>query len=298
MIRATLQNESYIENTVVTNLTADGTCTSTASENCVLVANHTAGQIVQPTKSGHINTKKFAVIRYGRVEITAKLAAGDWLLSQIMMYSAEDYYGPWPASGEIDIAMVRGNNYSYDNGQGNQMLQSALHWGLDPTTDRWESTSGTRDALHSTYHDRFHKFGLEWSKHYLFTWVDGKLAQVSYTKFNRRFFARGGFGTTYANGSRIIDPWDGPGTSDATPFDRPFYLILCLAVGGTSGWFADGVQGKPWADSSTNPRNDFWEARNQWAPTWQKPGHGEMVIQKVSMWQQCDNGATNLSAFN
>lgn len=297
IIKPTIQDQSYILNTSVTNLTADGTCTSRTADNCVLSANLTAGEIVQPVKSGRISTKNFAVIRYGRIDIRAKLAAGDWLLSQMMMFPAEDYYGAWPASGEIDIGINRGNNYTYGNGIGNQLLQSSLHWGPDATTDRWQTTTGARDALHSTYNDKFHTFGLEWTRDYLFTWVDSRLAQVTYVKFSHRFFKLGGFGATYENGSRILDPWTGAGTSHATPFDRPFYLILAVGVGGTSGWFADGVQDKPWADASVTPRKDFWNDRDQWGATWQKPGHGEMIIDEVSMWQQCDSGATDLSAF-
>ncbi|KAF7559013.1 hypothetical protein G7046_g5140 [Stylonectria norvegica] len=298
VIRATVQNESYIEQTKVTNLTADGTCTSSSPDDCILSANLTAGEIVQPVKSGRITTKNFAVIRYGRVDITANLAAGDWLLSQIIMYPAEDHYGAWPASGEIDVGISRGNNYTYGDGQGNQLVQSSLHWGPDATTDRWQTTTGARDALHSTYHGRFHTFGLEWTKDYLFTWVDSRLAQVTYINFNHDFFRLGGYGATYKNGSRILNPWQGTGTSHSTPFDRPFYLGISVGVGGTSGWFADGIQGKPWADGSTTPRKDFWDARDQWGPTWTQLGHGEMIVKKVSMWQQCDAGATDLSAFD
>ncbi|KAF5975172.1 hypothetical protein FBULB1_7528 [Fusarium bulbicola] len=42
-------------------------------------------------------------------------------------------------------------------------------------------------------------------------------------------------------GSQISNPWTGPGTSNATPFDRPFYMIIALAVGGMSSWFPDDV---------------------------------------------------------
>lgn len=293
IIKPTLFNETYLNQTAKTNLTYDGTCTANTAQACVLVANQTAGEIVMPVKSGRISTQNSFVIRYGRVDITARLAAGDWLLNEIMMFPAENYYGAWPASGEIDIAMVRGNNYTYDNGAGNQLLESALHWGPDSTTDRWQTTSGYRDALHAIYHDNFHTFGLEWTEKYLFTWVDSQLAQVMYIKYiPGGFFRLGGFGVTYENGSRIVDPWNGPGTGPATPFDRPFYLVLSLGVGGTDGWFPDGVGGKPWVDASTTARADFWAAREQWAPTWT-----EMVVKEVNMWQQCDNGATNLSAF-
>lgn len=297
VIKPTIQDESYIDSTAVTNLTSAGTCTSAFPDDCILSANLTNGEIVQPVKSGRITTKNSAVIRYGRVEVTAKVAAGQWLLSQIMMFPAVDNYGPFPASGEIDIATIRGNNYSYGDGAGNQLMQSALHWGPDTTTDRWQLTSGARDALHSTFHQQFHTFGLEWTENYLFTWVDSRLAQVTYVNFHYDFWKVGGFGATYSNGSRIINPWTGAGTSHATPFDRQFYLILALGVGGTSGWFTDGEQGKPWADASTTPRKDFWDDRATWSASWDKKSGGEMVIKKVSMWQQCDSGATDLSGF-
>lgn len=298
IIKPTVQDAAYINNTDVTNLTADGTCTSNSHSDCVLFVNRTAGQIVQPVKSARISTKHSAVIRYGRVEVNARVAAGDWLLSQIVMYPAENYYGPWPASGEVDISMTRGNNYSYNVGRGNQQMQSSLHWGPDSAQDRWQLTTGTRDALLSTYHEKFHKFGLEWTPKYLFTWVDTRLAQVSYVKFTTGFFRFGGFDATYTNGTEIVNPWKGRGTSRVTPFDRPFYLYLTVSVGGTSGWFADGIQGKPWVDGSTTPKTEFWDARAQWMANWAQKGHGEMIVKKVSMWQQCDSDATDLSGFD
>ncbi|CZR49125.1 uncharacterized protein FPRO_12561 [Fusarium proliferatum ET1] len=298
IIKPTLQTDKFLSETTKINLTAQGTCSATTTQDCVQVANLTAGEIVAPVKSGRITTKNFGVIRYGRVEIVAKLAAGDWLLSQLMMFPAKDYYGAWPASGEIDIGMVRGNNYTYDNGRGNQQVSTQLHWGLDTGTDRWQSTSGARNTLRTTFHKDFHTFGLEWSNKYLFTWLDHRIAQVTYVKFNHPFYQHGGFHQALTNGSQISNPWTGPGTSNATPFDRPFYLIIALAVGGTSGWFPDDVHGKPWVNDAITPKTDFWNAKDQWYPTWEKNNGGEMVIKRVSMWQQCDRAATDLSQFS
>ncbi|CAK7225893.1 hypothetical protein SCUCBS95973_006016 [Sporothrix curviconia] len=298
VIRPTLQTEAYLQSTTVVNLTSAGTCTSNVPGDCILQVNNTAEDIVMPVKSGRLFTKNTAVIRYGRVEVEAKLAAGQWLLSQMIMMPAENYYGSWPASGEINIGIARGNNATYNGGNGNQRVQSNLYWGPDTTEEPWQYTTGTRDSLHSEYHEQFHTFGLEWTEDYIFVWVDYRLAQVFYTKFRRDgFWGLGGFPATYSNGSLIVNPWTGPGTGPATPFDRPFYLALGVGVGGTSGWFDDGVQGKPWSDKSTAPRLDFWNARDQWAPSWNQTGAGEMVVRKVTMWQQCDNGATDLSAF-
>jgi len=35
-----------------------------------------------------------------------------------------------------------------------------------------------------------------------------------------------------------------------------FYLIMNVAVGGTNGWFPDGVGSKPWVDSASSAVND------------------------------------------
>jgi hypothetical protein len=52
------------------------------------------------------------------------------------------------------------------------------------------------------------------------------------------------------------------------PFDQKFYLILNLAVGGTSGWFPDGKGDKPWFDGSLAAMRDFAKAKDKWYPTW------------------------------
>jgi beta-glucanase (GH16 family) len=275
-----------IESNNVINLTADGTCTSDLLSNCVSVTNITLGTIIQPVKSGRINTKKGATIKYGRVEVTARLPAGDWLWPAIWMLPVNDTYGPWPESGEIDIAESRGNNHTYQQG-GNNIVSSALHWGPDPSDDGWWRTNVKRQALHTTYSESTHIFGLEWSQKYLFTYVDTLLLQVLYTNFNEPLWERGGFGAFNANGTRLVDVWSQTGR-DQTPFDQEFYLILNVAVGGTNGWFADGKSGKPWVDGSEHAKSDFWNARDQWYPTWTAPGAGQMEISKVEMWQQCD----------
>lgn len=286
-IKPTLQNTSLIETDTVVNLTASGTCTSNVLSDCVIETNTTSGDIINPVRSARINTKNFAVIKYGRVEVTAKLATGDWLLSTIMMLPAINTYGVWPASGEVDIAVARGNKYTYDDG-GNNVIQSTLRWGPNSDDDGWWRTNTKQTALHTTYAAKFHTFSMEWSDKYLFTYVNSRLMQVLYVKFNVPFFERGFFPNADTNGSLLENPWSGDNTSDATPFDQPFYLILDVAVGGTTGWFTDGMKDKPWTDSSTTAKKEFWDKRDVWYPTWTAEGAGEMIIDKVSMWQQCD----------
>ena len=153
--------------------------------------------------------------------------------------------------------------------------------------DAWWRTNVKRNALHTTYASSEHLFGLEWSQKYLFTYVDSRLLQVLYTNFDQPLWQRGNFPIAGVNGTRLVDVWSSTGRDD-TPFDQEFYLILDVGVGGTNGWFQDGASGKPWVDTSARAKYDFWKAKDQWLPTWQAPGAGQMTISKVQMWQQCD----------
>jgi beta-glucanase (GH16 family) len=63
----------------VLNLTSAGTCTSTAATDCAIRSNSTAGTIINPVRSARLTTKGKKTITYGRVEVVAKLPAGDWL---------------------------------------------------------------------------------------------------------------------------------------------------------------------------------------------------------------------------
>ncbi|KAI0174599.1 beta-1,3-glucan-binding protein [Pestalotiopsis sp. NC0098] len=287
VIMPTLQDSALIDKDSVIDLLKDGTCTSTTVSDCYAVTNTTTGNatIVPPTKSGRLNTKAGATIKYGRVEVTAKLPQGDWLWPAIWMMPVTDTYGVWPRSGEIDIMESRGNNHSYAQG-GNNIISSALHWGPNQANDGWWRTNVKRPALHSTYSDGFNTFGLEWSEKYLFTYVNSRLLQVLYTNFDESLWDRGNFPTADSNGTRIDNPWASSGDESA-PFDQKFYLILNVAVGGTNGWFEDGASGKPWLDASPNAKKDFWNSQDTWYPTWTSPS---MEVSKVMMWQQCDGG--------
>lgn len=281
-IKPTLQDPKLMESNNVINLLKDGSCSSDTWSNCVAVTNITNGTYVNPVKSARLSTVGGPRIKYGRVEVVAQVPQGDWLWPAIWLLPVNNTYGPWPASGEIDIMESRGNNYTYPQG-GNNIVSSALHWGPTSDSDAWWQTNVKREALHTTYSAGFHTFGLEWTEKYLFTYIDTRLLQVLYTPFNKPFWQRGDFPAADSNGTRLVDPWSQTGR-DSTPFDQDFYLILNVAVGGTNGWFQDGVQGKPWIDASSSAKYDFWKAQDQWYPTWQK--NGQMIVKSVKMWQQ------------
>ena len=262
----------------------DGTCSSTLFSDCVAATNTTNGTIVNPVKSARISTKASTKIRFGRVEVEAQLPAGDWLWPAIWMLPTDNVYGPWPKSGEIDIMESRGNNHTYPQG-GNNIVSSTLHWGPSTSQDGWYQNNVKRAALHTTYAKGFHTYGIEWSEKYIFSYIDTRLLQVMYVNFNKPFWEKGNFPVSTANGTAFVDPWSQTGR-DSTPFDQDFYLILNVAVGGTNGWFEDGVNGKPWVDASTSAKLDFWNARNVWYPTWTTGSGGQMAVKSVKMWQQ------------
>ncbi|KAL1304605.1 hypothetical protein AAFC00_003574 [Neodothiora populina] len=282
VIKPTLQDQALLETNNVINLLKDGSCSSTVWSDCVAVTNTTNGTIVNPVKSGRVSTRNGAQIKFGRIEVEARMPDGDWLWPAIWMLPKNNTYGDWPASGEIDIAEGRGNNYTYPQG-GSNIVSSTLHWGPDPDNDGWFRNNEKRKALHTTWSAGFHMYGMEWSEKYIFTYVDTRLLQVMYVGFDTPFWTKGNFPAADSNGTRLANPWAETG-KDNTPFDQEFYLILNVAVGGTNGWFDDGVMSKPWVDGSPNAKSEFWNARNQWYPTWEK--NGQMTVKSVKMWQE------------
>ncbi|EFX01881.1 gram-negative bacteria-binding protein [Grosmannia clavigera kw1407] len=286
-IMPTLQDATLMEKDTLIDLLANGSCTSTVFKDCVAATNTTAGNssVVPPTRSGRITTKGSVSIKYGRVEVTAKLPAGDWLWPAIWMMPVKDTYGTWPASGEMDIMESRGNNHTYTLG-GNNVMASTLHWGPSVADDAWWRTNVKHSAHHTTFSEGFNTFGIEWSEKYIFTYVNSRLLQVLYTNFETPLWERGNFAaqSTSETYTEVDTVWAETGRKN-TPFDQKFYLILNVAVGGTNGWFKDNKDGKPWLDASTNAPKDFWNARSKWYPTWKQP---QMEVSKVEMWQQCD----------
>jgi hypothetical protein len=167
-IKPTLQDPKLLESDQVYDIRDKG-CTGPKWTDCVAVTNTTNGTIINPVKSGRINTKLGASIKFGRVEVTAKLPHGDWLWPAIWMLPRDNVYGQWPRSGEIDIMESRGNNYSYANG-GNNIASSTLHFGPDSENDGWWRNNVKRKALHTTYAAGFNTFGVEVGTLTLIAW--------------------------------------------------------------------------------------------------------------------------------
>ncbi len=160
---------------------------------------------------------------YGRFECRARMTAGQGLWPAFWLLPSEEHYGGWAASGEIDVLEVVG-------GRPNEVLGS-IHFGAAwPYRDH-------RTVIHTLPHgssaESFHVYAVEWDPGVIRWFVDGKV--YAEQRFWWSASGRGPKGGLAPTGPDDLNPWP-------APFDRPFHLILNLAIGG-------GLPGAP--DPST-----------------------------------------------
>lgn len=171
--------ETQLHNGYTLNLTQTGQCTSGSDSACAISSNSTTGDIINPVRSARINTKGNKAIKYGKIEVVAKMPKGEWIWPSIRMMPVDNAYGAWPASGEIDIAMFRGNALDQVKDAIDTMT-STLHWGPDEDEDAAFRTIGGHFLKRTDYGDGFHTFGVEWGEKFIYTYLDGRpLVSVS-----------------------------------------------------------------------------------------------------------------------
>jgi hypothetical protein len=105
-------------------------------------------------------------------------------------------------------------------------------------SDAYWRTTNWLAIKRTDYSKAFHTFGLEWSKDYLYTYLDNRLKQVLYVDFRRQtMWNQGHFENTIENFTLLQNPW-AKSSKNNSPFDQKFFLILNVAVGSRNGWFA------------------------------------------------------------
>lgn len=161
--------------------------------------------------SGRLNTMKKVAFRYGRIDANIKLpktANGLW--PAFWMKGNDNDVAQWPACGEIDI-LEMGHVDGISKGLQDRYLGAACHWG--PNFSALKSV-GKKSALpYSLQDDDFHLYTLIWDDTYIRVYVDlDKYPQQQpHFEFNH---------DQNANNAKHF-------------FNKEFYVLLNLAVGGT-----------------------------------------------------------------
>lgn len=170
---------------------------------CSSTSNTTSGNIVNPVQSARISTLLNAQsqangstngtpgsIRYGRIEIRAKLPTGDWLWPAIWLLPLNSTYGPWPRSGEIDILESRGNSILY-TAHGSNYVQGSLNWGPTPSLNGVSHSYSFWSSKRQSFSSDFHTYVLEWTEGFLRIYVDTRLHTLLEYVFDEPFFEVG-----------------------------------------------------------------------------------------------------------
>jgi beta-glucanase (GH16 family) len=244
------------------------TCTNDKFFGCKRSSN--GNSIIPPIRSAKL--KGSQTIKYGRVEVRAKMPIGDWLWPAVWMLPKTDVYGEWPRSGEIDIMENRGNSVQ-EGLEGVDYFGSTLHWGASYETNRFNLTQAVKKLDNGkTYHDDFHTFGMEWTKDYIKTYLDTP-SNVIFSQPIANMWDLGKFPNDL--------PRTWPADHPNAPFDTEFYLIMNLAVGGIN--YFDTYAPKNFGADAKG----FWNGRDLWEPTWGAGEDRAMIVDSVKIWKEC-----------
>jgi beta-glucanase (GH16 family) len=152
---------------------------------------------IREYSSGRVRTKHRGDWKYARIEVRAKLPQGKGLWPAIWMLPTEEKYGPWAASGEIDIMELVGH-------EPGKVLGTLHYGGVWPKN---QHAGSSHELPQGTFADDFHTFAIEWEQGEIRWYVDDKLYQTQ-TK------------------------WQSQSADFPAPFDQAFHLILNLSIGG------------------------------------------------------------------
>jgi len=166
--------------------------------------------------SARLTTQGTFSLRYGKVEIRAKLPEGQGIWPALWMLGANIDEAPWPVCGEIDIMEMLGHDprtvYGHVHGPG---YSGGASIGATYTLPK--------DA--PSFSEEFHVFSIEWDEEEIRWYVDGDLyftfSKETLERMNREWFEQQGM--EWAHHRTQIYRW---------VFDQEFFLLVNVAVGG------------------------------------------------------------------
>lgn len=169
----------------------------------------------RPYTSGKVRTRGIADWKYGRFDAHMKLPDGQGTWPAFWMMPADDSYGSWPLSGEIDILEAVNLGAKCDECEGDEgenRTIAALHFGERPPENKHIPTRYKLPGAPNAKNE-YHTFSVEWGEGKIDWYVDGE-----------NYF------------TLTADDWYTGAVSKEenpnAPFDKAFYIMLNLAVGG------------------------------------------------------------------
>jgi beta-glucanase (GH16 family) len=156
--------------------------------------------------SARIKTAGLHSWKYGYMEAHIKQPAGNGVWPAFWMMPEDSSYGTWPRSGELDIM-------EYSPNTTGSSTYATVHHSKSSSAAGTDLYSSLGSKTFSDATSAFHTYGLKWTSSYVEAFYDGSL-----------------LGTKYYN--------DGGGWVN-WPYDKNFYIILNLAMGGTLGGTID-----------------------------------------------------------
>lgn len=145
--------------------------------------------------SARIKTKGLKEFKYGRIEARLKTPFSQGLWPAFWMLGADIDEVGWPQTGEIDVMELRG--------QQPRIVVGSVH---GPGYSGGNAISETFELVDSRFDTEFHVFAVEWGPDNIDFFVDNRL-------YHR------------------ITPKSLPANAEWV-FDKPFFLLLNVAVGG------------------------------------------------------------------
>ncbi len=149
--------------------------------------------------SARINTRDRFAFRYGRIEASIKLPAGQGIWPAFWLLPQDSPYGRWAASGEIDIVEA----VNLDGTGGNRIFGTIHYGGEFPANLSTEA----RYTPSTDVTGEFHTYAVEWDATEMRWYVND---------------------TLYA----VQNSWSSTAAPFPAPFDQSFYILFNVAVGG------------------------------------------------------------------
>lgn len=132
--------------------------------------------------SARIKTEDKIELQFGRIDIRAKLPKGQGIWPAIWMLGANIDQVSWPASGEIDIMELVGDEPG--------IVHGTVHY----DDGGYKSSTGMKGLSSGTYADQFHVYTLVWENNQIRWYVDNEefkklsTSAINNNPFNAPFF--------------------------------------------------------------------------------------------------------------